>query len=207
MGAFHTIVASPADPDLIVTTHDNGIIRLWRVIDDRTRANVTSDTAPRSMSSAASDEASGDASSAPAVRVEFVHEIGTHAGAVFCAAFHPSGRILATGGGSTETRDVRLWDIEHGRELAALSLFDLGVFTLAFSPDGRWLAAAGEMDRSRPADGGQLYLIDLTGPDECFAGNLEFHIARWSEHYGRPPTAAEALRRRFGRPAAATGGE
>lgn len=190
---FHAVVTSPVDPDLIATTHDNGSIRLWRLIDDRPPID------------AAKGRASGDvASAAPGnamVRLELVREIGSHAGAVYGAAFHPSGRILATGGGTPESRDVRLWDIKHGRELAALSLFDMGVFSLAFSADGRWLAAAGEVDRDRPEDGGQFYLIDLTAPDECFAGNLEYHIARWSKQFGRAPAATESLRRRFGRPA------
>lgn len=174
------IVVSPVDPDLFITTHDSGRVMLWRVRDG----------APTE------DGSEGDTRVA-ALRIELVREIGSHAGPVMSAAFHPSGRILATGGGSAELRDVRLWDLELGRELAALSLFDNGVFTLAFSPDGRWLAAGGEADRERITEGGQLYLIDLAGPEQCFAGNLEYHLARWRSGHGRDPDSAAALRARF----------
>lgn len=181
-GDRYTIVVNPDDPDLFVTTHDSGRIRLWRVHDDeQSQGGSTAGASRRSA------------------RIELVCEIGSHAGPVMSAAFHPSGRILATGGGSAELRDVRLWDIERGRERAALSLFDNGVFTLAFSPDGRWLAAGGEADRNRLSDGGQLSLIDLAEAEGCFAGNLEYHLARSRHVNGHDPESAEALRARFSR--------
>ena len=125
--------------------------------------------------------------------------MGAHASPAFCATFHPSGRIVATGGGAAETRDIRLWDLELGRELAALSLFDLGVFSVAFSPDGRGLAAGGEPEPGRFAEGGQAFLIDLTAAERPIAGNLEYHIARWRrDHDGQLPPQAQMLRRRFG---------
>jgi WD40 repeat protein len=89
---------------------------------------------------------------------------------------------------------VRIWDVEHGKELASLNLFQLGVFGLAFSPDGRWLAASGEVDPGKPAAGGELYLIDLRAPDRCIAGNLEYHVARLTAEHGQEPELAEAFR-------------
>lgn len=167
------IVVSPTDPDLFVTTHDTGVIRVWRISGD-----VTPDQPPQ---------------------ITLLREMGAHASPVFCAAFHPSGRLLATGGGAAETRDVRLWDVERGRELAAFSLFELGVFSVAFSPDGRWLAAGGEPVPDRFAEGGQAFLIDLTMPERSIAGNLEYHITRWTrDHAGSSPPQSELLRRRFG---------
>jgi len=176
------IVVSPTDPDLLVTTHDNGFIRLWRIAE------------------AASDDGVGPTQRRFRIDVTLVREMGAHAGPVFCAAFHPAGRILVTGGGAAELRDVRFWDIEHGRELAALSLFDNGVFTVSFSPDGRWIVAGGEVAHDGAREGGQLYLIDLAEPERCFAGNLEYHIDQWIKDHGRPPATAEALRARFPNP-------
>ncbi|MFO0874061.1 MAG: serine/threonine-protein kinase [Phycisphaerales bacterium] len=165
MNPVRAIAVSPVANDLFVTAHDDGMIRLWRVVVDG------------------------------AVHVELVREMGSHAGAVFCAAFHPGGRLLATGGGATETKDVRIWDTWTGRELAALELFDLGVFALAFSPDGRWLAAGGEVEATRTAEGGQLFLIDLQWPNHCIAGNLEYELERLKREDGQLPDETEAMRR------------
>lgn len=211
--AIRDIAVSPTDPDLLVTTHENGSIRVWRVVSDPSPASDSATTArveeARPLETRAPGRELGAAHSAPdlggAARtrttLQLVREMGTHAGPAFCAAFHPSGRILATGGGASETRDIRLWDVEKGRELAALSLFDRGVFSVAFSPDGRWLAAGGEGVPGRFDAGGQLFLIDLTAGERAIAGNLEFHIARMTQQRsGLPPPQAESLRKRFARP-------
>lgn len=182
--AIHRIVVSATDPDLFVTVHDSGVIRLWRVsggVPPRVpgATDVREETSP--------------------LRVELVREMGAHGGPAFCAAFHPSGRLLASGGGSTEARDIRLWDLDSGRELASLSLFHGGVFSLAFSPDGRWLAAAGEPVPGKLEEGGLVYLIDLTAAERCIAGNLEYHIARWKHAHGsQAPPQEDGLRARFG---------
>jgi hypothetical protein len=73
----------------------------------------------------------------------------------------------------------------------------MGVFDIEFSPDGRWLAAGGEVDPKRPEEGGQLFLIDLTLPERSIAGNLEYHINRYTREHGRAPSQAEGLRGLF----------
>lgn len=164
MPPIREVAVSPTDPDLFATAGDDGRIRLWRF------------------------------RSGPSPTAEPAGEMGAHAGSVFCLAFSADGERIASGGGSPERRDVRIWDVEHGRELAALNLFEQGVFGLAFSPDGRWLAASGEVHPDHPEEGGQLFLIDLRAPDRCIAGNLEYHIARFVAEHGREPERAGALR-------------
>lgn len=164
MAPIRELAVSPADPGLIASAGDDGMIRLWRF----------------------------ERGAEPGLRL--IQEMGAHAGPVFSIAFSPDGKRVASGGGSPERRDVRIWDVEHGRELASLNLFQLGVFGLAFSPDGRWLAASGEVDPGRPAAGGELYLVDLHAPDRCIAGNLEYHVARLTAEHGREPELAEAFR-------------
>jgi len=58
-------------------------------------------------------------------------------GPVHALAFHPSGRLLATGGAD---RMVRLWNLTTGQTTAVYRGHD-DVLTLAFGPRGDWLAS------------------------------------------------------------------
>lgn len=157
MRPFYDMAAHPSDPDLLAIGMDDGTIELRRLSRD------------------------GDGS----VRLDRVHRLSSHAGPVFRLAFHPSGGLLASLGGSPERGDLRLWEVSSGRELASLDLFAHGGFAIAFSPDGRWLAAGGEADPDRMHEGGQLFLIDLEAPTRAISGNLEYHAARIRRERGR----------------------
>jgi len=58
---------------------------------------------------------------------------------VTALSFAPNGKLLAVGG----YKEVRLLDASTGKPLATLSGHAGQVRTVAFSPDGKWLAAAG----------------------------------------------------------------
>jgi WD40 repeat protein len=63
-----------------------------------------------------------------------------HASAIFGLAVHPDGGLVATGDATGLTF---LWDTRIGRRIAVLRTMTTEVLSLAFSPDGRYLAAAG----------------------------------------------------------------
>lgn len=64
-----------------------------------------------------------------------------------CVAFSPDGRQLATGSGygqneSGEHQCVQVWDSLTGKELFKADKHRYAIWSLAYSPDGKWLAGA-----------------------------------------------------------------
>jgi WD40 repeat protein/serine/threonine protein kinase len=63
-----------------------------------------------------------------------------HKGSLFCAAFSPDKRRLAT---ASFDHTVRVWDVDTGRQIYLLPAPPEAVYSLAFSPDGTRLASGG----------------------------------------------------------------
>ena len=71
-------------------------------------------------------------------------ELTGHTGKVHCAAWYPTGKMLATGG---EDQTIRLWSTVTMKLLATLEGHTGNVQCLAFSPDGTMLAS-GSADKT-----------------------------------------------------------
>jgi WD40 repeat protein len=83
-------------------------------------------------------------------------------------AFSSDGHLLATGGGEDGT--VALWSAETGRLLRKLDGLGTGVWKVAFSPDGRRLAAVGwveKLDKTREVKG-ELRVWDVATGQRLF---------------------------------------
>jgi WD40 repeat protein len=80
---------------------------------------------------------------------------------VKCVAYHPGGRLLASGG---DDREVAVWDALSGRRVHSLPGPRNWVLAVAFSPDGGLLASGSEDKTVRVWDAvGGRQLLCLTG--------------------------------------------
>lgn len=137
-------VASSADGRRIVTTAHDGAVRIrdaatFEVVRTLRASGPLAWTAAFSPSGSHVAAACGDA--LVAFDAATGAELGTarHAGAVGAVAFHPAEPIVATG---DATGAVRLWTAPGLRPATTLRDAGPAVHDVAFSPDGRDLAAA-----------------------------------------------------------------
>ncbi len=93
-------------------------------------------------------------------------DLGGHASGVICVAFSPDGKTLAAVAGaerlssSVSLAPILLWDVTTGKPLGPLKGPPPGVRSVAFSPDGKTLAA-GSWDGRVVAKGGGIKLWDV----------------------------------------------
>jgi WD40 repeat protein len=89
-----------------------------------------------------------------------------HTFEVIDLAFAPEGRRLATCAGTDKNGEVKLWDLDTGREITALPKQAHPVRSVAFAPDGRTLAVAIDKDVTLwdSASATELKRWQLAGP-------------------------------------------
>jgi WD40 repeat protein len=84
-------------------------------------------------------------------------------GATFPAALSPDGKILTTAAlrqpsvSNYDRPNVSIWDAATGRLLKTFAAHEVGVSSVAFSPDGKWLATAGQDSRIDPTNLGASF--------------------------------------------------
>lgn len=118
----------------------------------------------------------------------------SHQGTVFCTAFSPDGKTLASGGGYYDAT-IRLWNPATGKEI--LQLKDGGVVRdLAWSADGKllltasdgdgvrfWDTATGKVIRHFPKDFGSPVHLALSSDGKTLAlGETDFTGSRKQHH-------------------------
>jgi WD40 repeat protein/tRNA A-37 threonylcarbamoyl transferase component Bud32/ribosomal protein S27E len=137
------VAYSPAHPYL-ASANIRGLITVWNSATDRQLATLHLPTSSPSRIGLAFSTDGGRlvASNADAIQIwdltkaDEVTVMAGHDGAIPCAAFHPNGRLLATGG---KDHEVRFWNSANGQQIASHNVGE-PVQTLAFSGDGRLLA-------------------------------------------------------------------
>ena len=74
-----------------------------------------------------------------------------HAGDIRCLAFSPDGKLLVTGsnplGTGRDQSTLKVWDVAARKEVADLKGHG-GVWSVAFSRDGKTMATGGSWDRT-----------------------------------------------------------
>jgi len=81
-------------------------------------------------------------------------------GTTFAAALSPDGKILATAAlrqpsaSNYDRPNVGIWDASSGGLMQMFAAHEVGVSGLVFSPDGKWLATAGQESRLDPRNPG-----------------------------------------------------
>jgi WD40 repeat protein/tetratricopeptide (TPR) repeat protein len=115
-------------PPRVVGRHSNDIRSIAFSPDGKSLATASNDERARVWSLESED-------------VLELYTLAGHTARLNAIAFHPSGKILAT---ASDDRTIRLWDARIGEEILVIRPDINSVLALAFSPDGRSLAAGHE---------------------------------------------------------------
>ncbi len=130
----------------IASASKDGTARLWNVADGRELATLPHGEWVNWVTFSPDGVRLATADDDKLVRLwnpstgEKVATLTGHSAVAECATFSPDGRLLASG---SKTGEIKLWDAASGNELSTLSSPNHHlIWSLAFSPDGRYLVAA-----------------------------------------------------------------
>jgi WD40 repeat protein len=113
-----------------------------------------------------------------------------HDNLVVAAAFHPSGRWLATGGG--DHKEILLWDASNGKILSRLEGKGQTVNAVGFSKDGRFISWGHASNFSSINDRGPLeQRFDLKSLDRLAGGIASAESVRARERLGKLALSVE----------------
>lgn len=144
-GDAYSVAFSP-DGKWLVSGHDDGAARLWSVRDGELRyvcrghgRNVRGICFSPNGAWFASSGGDGRIRLWDSTSGDELQVLAGHDGTVFSVDVSPDASRIVSGG---QDQSVKLWDVRSGQELRAIR-FGEPVRSVAFSPDGRQIAASG----------------------------------------------------------------
>jgi WD40 repeat protein len=156
-----TSVALSPDGKYLATAAQNDVVKLWDVATGKERTTLRwhSDSAciwcvrfsPDGKTLASARTTGTTIRLWEVASGGFRASLRGHEKGIESLAFHPGGRLLASGGSD---KTVRLWDVGTGRALGILKGVDRSICALAFDPNGQVLASGG---------GGEITLWSVDG--------------------------------------------
>jgi WD40 repeat protein len=175
-GSLNSVEAFSPDGKYLATASDDNAVHVWDPVSGEDVARMEHDGAVNSLTFSPDGKYLATASDDKTARVwdpATGSEVArmAHDGSVVDVAFSPDGKYLATAGRQPVGASVRsaypsawVWDPATGNEVAHI-IHDNGAYTVgnvvdvAFSPDGKYLATAGDDKTARvwdPATGSEI---------------------------------------------------